>query len=161
MSIIIFGIIAFILFLTGFLGLMIPFVPGLPLAWLGYALYAWAGNFQKISLFNIVIFFVLITLLSIFDFIAPIIGAKKYKASKLGMIGASAGIIIGIFLIRPGGIIFGPFLGAFFGELINGKELSAAMKPALGTFIGFMFGLLLKITAIFIMFGFFIASLIK
>lgn len=161
MSIIIFGILALILFLMGFLGLIIPLVPGLPLAWLGYALYAWVGNFQKISLLNVVIFFILIALLSIFDFIAPIIGAKKYRASKFGIIGASLGIIIGIFLMGPAGIIFGPFLGAFLGELINGKKLAAAIKPAFGTFIGFMLGLLLKTAAIFIMFGFFIASLIK
>ncbi len=161
MSIIIFGVISLFLFLIGFLGLAVPFMPGLPLAWFGYFLYAWAGDFEKISALNAIIFLALTIFSSIFDFVAPIIGAKKYKASKFGILGAGIGVLIGVFLIGPIGIILGPFLGAFLGELMADKKIVKAIKPAFGTFMGFIFGLFLKIIIIFVMFGFFIASLLK
>jgi uncharacterized protein YqgC (DUF456 family) len=60
--------------------------------------------------------------------------------------------------LGPIGIIVGPFLGAFFCELLISRRTSeSALKAAFGAFVGFLFGVGFKlVTAIFIMIYFFI-----
>ena len=45
------------------------------------------------------------------------------------------------------GILLGPFLGAFLGELIAMKPIGAALKGGFGAFLGFLSGMFLKILA--------------
>ena len=54
---------------------------------------------------------------------------------------------IGLFLvfIPPIGFILGPFFGAFFGALIDNKNKVNALKIAFGSFVGFVFGTLIKL----------------
>ena len=47
----------------------------------------------------------------------------------------------------PIGILLGPFLGAFLGELIAQKPVGAALKGGLGAFLGFLSGVFLKLLA--------------
>lgn len=152
-------IICFGLMTVGMAGVILPFLPGVPIAWVGIFLYAWGTGFQRISLFEILIFLGLTILAVLLDFLAPLWGAKKYKASKYGIAGAFLGVIIGIIGLGPLGIIIGPLLGAFLGELLAKKEIPQALKSGLGTFLGFLGGILIKIIIILIMFGFFVVSL--
>ena len=144
--------------LLGLLGVVLPILPGIPLSWLGLLIYAAGTGFERMSLTEIVVFG-LLTLVSLaIDFFAPMLGAKKYKASRLGILGAFAGITLGVFL-GIWGIIFGPFVGALMGEFLAGKGTKQAFGSATGTFTGMMLGSLLKIVIILVMAGFFIASL--
>jgi hypothetical protein len=160
MEIIILTIVGFLLMFSGLAGVALPFLPGIFLSWLGFFLYAWAGGFEKISLATTLIFLGLALFCAIFDYLAPLIGAKRYKASKFGLLGAAVGLLFGIFLFGPLGIVLGPFLGALFGEFYVKKDIFGAIKPAFGTFLGFLVSVLAKIIIIFIMIGFAIASLI-
>lgn len=164
MELVLFVIIAiFCLFLMliGLVGIVFPFIPGIFLTWFGFFLYGWAGNFEKISFNQAIIFLLLVICSIIFDFLAPLVGAKKYKATKYGLIGATMGMTLGIFIFGPIGIVFGSLIGAFLGEILSGKEFLGAIKPAFGTILGFLVGLIFKITIALAMFGFFIASLLK
>ena len=144
--------------IVGLVGIFAPILPGIPLAWLGFFVYAIGTGFERISITTIVIFFVLAILILIIDFLAPMLGAKKYQASKFGIIGAFVGLIIGIITFGFWGIIIGPFIGAFGFGLIAKWKPKIAFRAAVGTFIGFMVGALMKVILILIMSGFFIAS---
>ena len=152
-------ILCSILMFAGLLGAVLPFLPGVPLAWLGLFIYALVTDFENISVTVVVIFFVLTMFTLILDFVAPMLGAKKYRASKYGVIGAFIGFIAGIFVLGFWGIILGPLAGAFLGELISMRKPKQALGSALGAFVGFIAGALFKIVLIFVMAGFFIASL--
>ena len=152
------AIICSILILIGLLGVVLPILPGIPLSWLGLFIYAAGTGFERLSLTTVVVFFVLMLFSLAIDFFAPLLGARKYKASKLGVFGAFVGITTGIFF-GIWGIILGPFVGALLGEYISGKGTKQAFGSALGTFIGMMLGSLLKIVIILVMAGFFVASL--
>jgi hypothetical protein len=149
---------SFMLVGLGFLGTFLPILPGVPLAWLGILLYAYFTGFAKITLTTVLIFFGLVLFTMLVDFVAPIIGAKKYNASKQGIAGAFLGFLVGVVFLGPLGIVIGPLGGAFLGELLSGKREGAAIQSAFGTFIGFLAGSLIKIIVVFIFLGFLLVA---
>jgi uncharacterized protein YqgC (DUF456 family) len=152
------AVLCAIFLLVGMLGVFLPILPGILLSWLGLFIYAIGTGFERISLTTIIVFGVLMLVSLAIDFFAPMLGAKKYKASKLGMFGAFMGITVGIFF-GLWGIILGPFVGALAGEFLAGKATKQAFGSAVGTFIGMLLGSLLKIVIILVMASFFVASL--
>lgn len=151
-------ILCSVLMLAGLVGVVLPFLPGIPLAWLGLFIYAIVTGFEEISIATVVVFSIVMILTLALDFAAPMLGARKYQASRYGIFGAFLGFTVGVIVFGFWGIILGPFLGALLGELIARRQLKGAFKAALGTFIGFLAGTLIKIIIVLIMMGFFIAS---
>lgn len=153
-------VLGLVVTIIGLAGVFLPFVPGVPIVWLGLSLYAYFTGFTTMSL-TVVLVFLGLTLLTMFlDLIAPIIGAKTYKASKYGIAGSFIGMLLGIMVFGPIGIILGPFAGAFIGEIWFGrKESQEAFKASLGTVIGFLAGAIIKTVLIFVMLGFFVAAI--
>jgi uncharacterized protein YqgC (DUF456 family) len=145
--------------IAGLIGIFIPLLPDVPLAWLGLFIYAIGTGFDRISILTTVIFFILMLIALSIDFIAPMLGAGKYKASKYGIIGTFLGFTVGVILFNFWGIIFGPFVGALLGELIAKRPPGQAFKSALGALLGFIAGALFKVICILTMLGFFIVSL--
>ena len=77
------------------------------------------------------------------DFLAGILGAKSLGATRLGMIGAVLGVIVGVFFSWPG-LILGPFLGAFVFELLGKRSSEDATKAGFGAVLGLFLGVLGK-----------------
>lgn len=132
----------FIALLAGLAGSILP-LPGPPLSLLGMFLIHWSQkiDFSSNYLWTFSILTILITLL---DFIVPAIGQKKFGGSKMGIVGGLVGMFIGL----AGGIIgmlAGTFLGGLMGELLAGNKGPQAFKASMGSFIGFLFGSLLKL----------------
>lgn len=144
---------------VGFCGVFLPFLPGVPVAWLGLFAFAFYHKFTIISLPAVIIFLILSILTSAIDIAAPLLGAKKYDASKFGIAGAALGFLTGVITLGPIGIIAGPLLGAFLGEVWAGKESERAWRSAFGAFLGFLAGSLIKVVLIFMMIGYFILAL--
>ena len=86
--------------------------------------------------------------ITVLDYIVPALGTKKFGGTKKGMWGSTLGLLAGMFIISfgplgLGGILVGPFIGAYIGELIAHNP--HPWKAAFGSFIGFLAGTLLKI----------------
>jgi len=159
MELAIYAVICSLLMLVGLVGVFAPVLPGIPVAWLGLFIYAIGTGFERISVVTIIVFAAITALILLLDALAPILGAKKFQASKFGVLGAFVGLIIGVIFLGFWGIILGPFLGAFLFEFLAKRQAKGALKAAFGTFIGYLAGALVKVIFIFIMAGFFIASL--
>jgi uncharacterized protein YqgC (DUF456 family) len=82
------------------------------------------------------------------------LGAKRVGASKLAVAGAVLGTFAGLFF-GPVGLFAGPFVGALGGELIHGREVRKATKVGFGTWLGIVFGIVLKLGLAFAMVGLF------
>jgi hypothetical protein len=125
---------------------VLPVVPGPPLSFaailLLFGTQGWqAETFGTTTLIVLGSAAVLVTIL---DFVTPIWGAKKYGASRMGIVGSIAGMIAGAIFFPPFGLIPGAFAGALAGELIEGKKGSEATRAAWGVFIGTVAGILMK-----------------
>jgi uncharacterized protein YqgC (DUF456 family) len=143
--------------LLGIVGCFIPFLPGPPLSYLGFI----AIQFKSVSAFStsfLLYWAGIVLVITLLDYIVPLYGTKKFGGSKYGIWGCSIGLVFGIWL-GPLGIILGPFLGALIGEFINSKDSNQAVKAALGSFVGFLFGTLLKFTTCLVMAWYFIMAL--
>ena len=138
-------IVVILLLLAGMAGTVVPFIPGIPLVFIGIAAYGWYDNFQTIDAQYLIVLACL-TLLSVFmDYLSTMLGAKYFGSTKQGTWGALLGTVIGLFLFPPIGIIAGPFVGAIIGESMAGKDSRAALKVALGTVAGLFTGMLFNV----------------
>jgi len=152
-------IFSIFILIIGVLGTIIPGLPGLPLMWVVYAVYGSLTGWEDITLKTTVIFLIVTVIAYIFDYTAGVMGAKKYGASKAGIIGAIVGLIIGIVFFNIIGLILGPIIGAITGELIKGKETDQAIMAGWGTFIGFLASTVVRFSIAVIYFVYFIIQL--
>ena len=132
-------ILGIILCMAGIVGSFIPIIPGPITSWVGILIL----NLTSAVDFNfdfVIITLIIAVIISALDYIIPIVGVKKLGGSKGGLIGASIGLVIGFIILGPLGIIFGPFVGAVTGEIINKKNLEQSIKPALGSLLGILIG---------------------
>ena len=137
--------IGLILALAGMVGCILPVIPGPILSFSAILLLSWLKSWQIFSPAFLMIMGALTAFLTLFDYIAPALGAKKYGASKYGVWGSAIGMIIGIFFIPPWGLIAGAFIGALIGELAAGKSGRLALRAGWGILIGNIFGIGLKL----------------
>ncbi|HEU0227394.1 MAG TPA: DUF456 domain-containing protein [Arachidicoccus soli] len=134
---ILFLILGAIAILAGIIGCILPLLPGPPVAWLGLLLLHFS-KYAHISWRLLIITAIITILIILLDYFMPVWATKKFGGTKAGQRGAAIGIIAGLF-IGPWGIIIGPLAGAFIGEMIAApKEGNRAMKAAIGSFIGFL-----------------------
>ncbi|MFT4178027.1 MAG: DUF456 domain-containing protein [Thermomonas sp.] len=151
--------IAAILVLVGLAGTVLPALPGLPLLFAGLLLAAWTDGFQHIH-WGWLLLLGLLTLLSlVIDLWATALGAKRVGASRLAVLGAMLGTLAGLFF-GPVGLLLGPFAGALCGELLHRRSLQRddfgqAAKIGIGTWLGILFGAVLKIALACMMLGLF------
>src|SRR5262245_3187136 len=142
-------IVGIILMLVGIAGCVLPLLPGPPLSFL--ALLIQQINSPNPFTTKFLLIWGAITLVvTLLDYLIPVYGTKKFGGSKYGVWGCTIGLFVGLF-IGPWGIIIGPFVGAFIGEIIANNDSQTALKSAFGSFIGFVFGTLLKLVACFAM----------
>ncbi|MBA2689866.1 MAG: DUF456 domain-containing protein [Burkholderiales bacterium] len=146
-----------VLVLVGLAGVVLPALPGTPFVFIGLLLAAYIDDFTRVGWPTLTILGVLTAMAIGVDFFATALGAKRVGATSKAMWGATLGTIVGIpfgFV----GLIVGPFIGAVVGELIARRDLIQASKVGVGTWIGILLGVAMKIALIFTMLGVFITA---
>lgn len=148
--------IAILLIIVGILGCILPVIPGPPISFGGILILHYT-RFGDFTFNQLVILGILAIGVTVLDYIVPIWGTKKLGGSKYGVWGAAIGLVIGLFF-GPVGIILGPFLGALVGELIKENDSNRAFKAALGSFVGFLLGIGMKLAVSLVITWYFIAE---
>lgn len=138
-------IIAVILFVLGFLGTILPALPGPILVWAGMLVYGYFVNFENLPVLFYLLQALVVGLIYVVDYLSVVLGAKKYGGSRYAAWGAAAGTLVGLVTLGPLGVIVGPFAGAVLVELITGRTSQQAVKVGIGTIIGFLGGTFVKL----------------
>ena len=141
---IVLSVLAGLLLLIGFVGCVVPVLPGPIIGYCG--LLALIPTEKCPSTLVLVTTGLVVVAVMVADYVVPAIGAKKFDCSRWGTVGCFAGTVAGLFFV-PIGILLGPFLGAFLGELVARKPIGAALRGGFGAFLGFLSGVFLKILA--------------
>jgi uncharacterized protein YqgC (DUF456 family) len=144
--------------LLGVIGSFLPVLPGPITGWIGLLMLHLTKVIPMDWTFLGITLGVAILIWGI-DFIIPAWGTKKFGGSKYGIWGTILGLIIGLVFLGPLGIIVGPFLGAFIGELIHDStDSKRAVKAAFGSLVGFMLSTGLKFLVSIIFLGLYITK---
>ena len=152
-------ILGVIFMIIGIIGCLVPVLPGPPLSFLGL-IFLHLTRFGQFSTPFLITLGAITVIVTVLDYIVPVWGTKRFGGSKYGTRGATVGLIIGFFL-GPLGIILGPLIGAFVGEMIFKDDIGYAFKAGLGSLIGFLTGIGLKLAASFAMTFYFVKELIS
>jgi uncharacterized protein YqgC (DUF456 family) len=148
-----------IFMIIGIIGCLVPVLPGPPLSFLGLILLHFS-RFGQFTTPLLIILAVITVAVTIMDYFVPVWGTRKFGGSKYGTRGATVGLIIGFFL-GPAGIVLGPLIGAFVGEMIFKDDINYALKAGFGSLLGFLTGIGLKLAASFAMTFYFVKELIS
>ena len=149
---IVIGILAVLAGIIGILGSVLPALPGPPLSWVGMLLlYFWGGtnnHGDEMSLTILLVMLGVTILVSVLDYVIPSYLTRLTGGSKAAEWGTFIGMVFGIFVMPPWGMIIFSVLGAFLAEILfANKNGSEALKSALGSFLGFIVGTGLKLVA--------------
>ncbi|MBN1501442.1 MAG: DUF456 domain-containing protein [Spirochaetes bacterium] len=135
-------ILSVVLAVIGIVGCIVPVIPGPVLSFFGLV----ALHFTAYADFSVkffVIMFIAGAVVTVLDFVFPVLGTKKFGGTKRGIWGASIGLLAGLFF-PPFGIIAGPFAGALIGEITGGMKFDEALLPSLGSLMGVLSGIVAK-----------------
>lgn len=152
-------IIAGLLLLIGFLGCVLPVIPGVPLSYVGILLLHFTDKIQFSTEF-LITWAIIVVVIQVLDYYIPIWGTKKFGGSRWGTIGSAIGVVAGLFF-GPWGIILGPFVGAVVGELLSGRASREAIKAGFGSFVGFLIGTVAKLIISGFLIYYYVEALIK
>lgn len=150
-------LLAVALILIGIAGVFLPGVPGVVAVFGGMLLAAWIDDFERIGWITLVVLGVLTALAFLADIVGSLLGAKRVGASRLALLGAGLGAIVGIFMGFIG-LLIAPFIGAVTGEFLAQRRLDTAARVGIGTWIGLAVGALAKIALVFAMIAVFLTS---
>ena len=144
---------------TGLAGAVLPLLPGTGLVLAGIVLGAWIDDFQRVGPWAIGIVVVLAIASWVLDYLAALLGARRVGASKLALVGAAVGMVLGI-LSGFLGVLFFPLAGAAIGEWVAHRDEQRAMRVGIATWVGLLLGLLAKVVIAFMMVGVFVVALL-
>jgi hypothetical protein len=139
------SLVALLFFLAGLAGILLPILPGHPLIWVGMLVYGLLTGFERIG-WSFLLWQGLLALAGVLvDYPASAWGARRYGGSRAAVWGAVAGALVGGLVLGPVGVVVGPFLGAVAGEFLVGRSSAQAFRAGIGTVVGFLGGLVLKL----------------
>ena len=150
-------LLAGVLVVVGIAGIVLPALPGVPLVFVGLLLAAWAEGFTRIGWPTLLVLGVLTVISLVVDVLSTTLGAQKLGASRLALVGSVIGTVAGLFFM-PWGLFIGPFVGALVGEYLHGRELGKATRVGIGTWLGIMLGVALKLGLAVAMLGVFVIA---
>jgi uncharacterized protein YqgC (DUF456 family) len=144
---------------AGLAGLVLPALPGAPLLVAGAVLVAWAEGFQRVGWPTVAFTVVLGTLIFAVDWVASVLGAKAFGASRWAIVGSAVGLLVGLFLGLPG-ILLGPGIGALVFEYWRNPDFGRALRAGVGATVGFLVGGAVKVALGFVLVGAVIVALL-
>lgn len=151
------AVISGLFILAGIAGCLLPLLPGPPLSYVGLLILQLKTEAPFTTSF-LLFWAGIVVLITALDYLVPIYGTKRFGGTSYGLWGCAFGLIAG-FWFGPIGIIAGPFLGALIGEWLSNRNSHQALRAAIGSFLGFLVGTVVKLIASVIMLYYFIVSL--
>ena len=130
-----------ILLLLGVIGCIIPIVPGPLLSYIALLIYHFFIN--SLNLYSVIYIGIAVVFFSIMDYFLQIYAVKIAGGGKYAIRCSLVGILLGVLIFPPFGILLGAFIGAYIGAKIEMEQ--NAVKIAFGAFWGFIIGTIFKL----------------
>ena len=134
------------LLVLGFVGTLVPFLPGhLILFFAAVGHWLMLRQDSGVEWLTLVVLGFLLILSQVFEFLSGAAGTRWFGGTRWGAAGALIGGMGGIFFI-PFGLILGPLIGSMFCEFVFAKkEVRPATISGVGSVLGTVAGMVVKI----------------
>ena len=147
--------------IVGLISIVFPFLPSIPVIWLGIFLYGVGTNFSVIDA-NFMLLISLMAFATIFlDYTTTVWGLRKYQGSMTGLLGAVVGGLFGSLFGIFTGFVVGPIMGAIVFEMLRGRDNVFGIETERFTIIGFIGGTIIKFAVGVAMIGLFLWKLVS
>ncbi len=133
-----------LLYLVSIAGIILPVLPGVPVAAVGALLAGWMTGFERLGVTGILWVVALAVLSGVLDYVAGVVGAKRFGASRAGVWGSVIGSLVGVIWFPPFGFLLGALLGAVVAEIINRRSLQESARSGVGALLGTLGGVVAK-----------------
>lgn len=141
-----------VLIFVGLVGTILPGLPGVGFVFAGIALYALYFGVDTLGMTTLILLGVATLFSFIVDLLASLYGAKRFGASRSGLIGSTIGGFLGLLFLSLPGLFLGLFIGAVVGEFfLAQKNLNDSLKAGVGSILGFFAGSVIKLILSLIM----------
>ncbi|MFY0545052.1 DUF456 domain-containing protein [Brevibacillus sp. H7] len=155
-------IIIVALFALSIAGIFLPILPDTVLLWAGFLLYHFflaepgaglpASFWWGMGILSVLLYGA--------DLLTNVYFVKKYGGSKWSSIAAVAGILLGIFILPPIGMIVLPFVFVLLVEMVFQQQpFDKAVKVGLGSLIAFLSSAVMKVVLQLVMILWFFLAL--
>lgn len=134
-----------LLFAVGMAGAVYPVLPGVLAVYAAFFVHGWFFGFTEFGFWFWAIQTSAVAAILIADYAVSALGVTKFGGSRASVIGSTIGLLIGPFVIPGFGLLAGPFLGAFAGELFAGAHWRQAVKVGIGSLVGFLSSVVVKV----------------
>ena len=144
------------LLMTGIAGVFLPILPGhLMIVIAAVAHWTMLRGDSGVEWWTFVVLGLLLLLSQVVEYLSGAMGTKWFGGSRWGAVGAVVGGLLGL-LFMPWGLFVGPLAGAFLCEWLGAKkELKPATVSGVGSVIGTLAGLMLKVVIVMVMVAYF------
>jgi uncharacterized protein YqgC (DUF456 family) len=129
---------------TGFIGCILPVIPGPPLSYVSLLILSMAKEWEPFSFNFLLVMGVLTVVVGLSDYIIPAAGARRYGGTKFGFWGSILGMLFGMIFFSFLGLVVGGWVGAIAGELYAGKTGHEAFRAGWGVLVGNIAAVLIK-----------------
>ncbi|PYI92319.1 MAG: DUF456 domain-containing protein [Verrucomicrobia bacterium] len=149
---------AIVLMAIGLIGTVVPVIPGTTIILGAAVIHRLALGPNGSVGWTALVALVALTLVTYaVDAAAGYVGARKFGATKWGLIGGAAGALLGLFFGLVG-LFVGPVIGAIAGEIIAGQRIVKAGRAGWGRFVGALAGTIAKLFIALIMIAIFLMN---
>lgn len=153
-------VVTWLLIVVGLIGTLLPVLPGQILIIVAAGAHWWVkGDASHLGWWTLAVLIVLLTISMALEYVSGAVGSKYFGGSKWGVAGAIIGGLVGLFF-APWGFILGPLGGAFaFEYFFAKKELEDATRSGVGSAVGTVLGLSIKLGLAIAMAGYLVVDL--
>lgn len=151
-------IVCIALIVIGLAGAVLPALPGTAFVLAGIVLGAWIEGFTRVGVGTLAFIAALGAFSSVLDYAAGMLGARRVGASRLALVGAAVGTVVGVFLGFVG-VLFMPLVGAAIGEYVARRDERRALEVGAATGLALVAAMLAKVVIAFVMVGIFLVAL--
>ena len=137
-------VILLIALVIGFFGTIVPMVPGLGLMFGAILIYGFYDGWSMYSPLMAVLAAVFTAIGTGMDYAGSAIGAKRFGASKHGVIASVIGGLIGLVCFSFVGMLIGSVVGLLGVEYYEKRDVIQSGKAALGVLIGNLAAMLIQ-----------------
>jgi uncharacterized protein len=153
-------LLALLIMAAGFLGSVLPILPGPPLVWLGALYYGWATQFAAYGWPTLILMLLLAIAGSTADTWLSAIVTRKSGASIWATLASIVGGIVGLLVLSLPGLFIGALGAIALVEYSQHKDWNKVLQASKGYLKGYLLSLVVQVLTCLVMIGIFVAALV-